>query len=331
MTRWIVIGMLALAPVLSPAVVLPSVPARAAEAAATAPDDVGRVWLRVPKQRGIKRHATRAGQLEFGDEALRFVGRKKTVELPFASMHTVSFGQMDGDVDTDWTVIELIEDGERRLYGLRDGRKLGFGQRTPAIHERIVELVRRHGAAQYGVPDDARAYDRFDRQFTTALPDGWVARIAELIYVGDRAPWGTLIFLPGELVAGRDDPGVDAELAARLRAGDVPAVTLERREAPRGAACDGFGPRAHEAIAAQLAAAPFGDPAYADASFDVDEALVDGCAVLRLTASGAGGSALITDAVVHDDVLYLLGATGHPDSKAARALALEHLRFAKAR
>jgi hypothetical protein len=195
---------------------------------------------------------------------------------------------MRGDVDTDWVVMTVIDESGKRLVGLRDGRKLGYGQHSDEIYNAILFAVRHAGAAQYEVPEGFRTYDELDGQFTMGIPVEWSISHRTLIATEESGYWGEVIFSDEPVVS---DAGPDVELREKqrreaLRAiddGESGAIFVDRREALRGMRCEGFSEKAIASLEQWASEDPLFDQGRGvEESRRTEPTIIDGCTGVRI-------------------------------------------------
>lgn len=275
-----------------------------------------KVWFRTGKKRGWG-GAGLTGALTISETELHLSSHKRDVSVPLDSILRVSYGKMRGDVDTDWIVMSVLEEGERRLIGFRDGRKFGYGQQTDEIRETIMAVIRQAGAAQYGVPEGFRAYDELDEQFTMAIPLGWSVYHRTLIATGQHGFRGEAIFSREPVVSETErDPERREELRRQaLRAiddGEAGAFFVDRREAPRGMRCEGFTEKGMARLQQWVAEDPlFDEGRGVDESVRTEPVVIDGCSGLRIVRHSRrpeGVERVLDLRVVSDDeIVFLIG------------------------
>lgn len=295
-------------------------PAQAVQpkASATAPKTIEKVWYRNEKRSGLGNPFHFAGDLTLGERSLQLKARKKTITIPMEAIHVLSFGKMEGDVDTDWAVLGLKAAGGVRRVGFRDGRKLGYGQRTEEIYESIRQALKQAGAAQYQVPAGYRTYEALESQLTLAMPQDWTGYILSLVMSEERAPWGTIIFSAEPILsversaAGELKSQENPQALQRVLAGGMPAFFLEREPAAKGTTCKGL---SQEALSKLMERAER-DAALGDGGTWLEpprseQASMDGCSAVRIQGRcrRADGHEVRLDlrAVAHGDTLYLFG------------------------
>ncbi len=220
-----------------------------------------RVWYRTEKQRGVL-GSKLSGDLTISGDSLQIVGAKRDIVIPTASIGIISLGTMRGDVDTEWAVLSVDSSAATRFVGLRDGRKMGYGQHTKRIYDTLIEAARRHGFAQYNVPAGFVPYTELDFQFAMAVPQGWFSYHDAVESVDGQALWGRTIFTPDAAIdpAGKSPEQRESarrEAAAGIRRGAVVAWIIDRREAEAGMSCSGFSERGVARLLKRVAEDPF--------------------------------------------------------------------------
>lgn len=196
------------------------------------PKTLSGVWLKTPGKK-------LTGDLILTEDGLEFDSRKRQVFIPFDEVDLLGFGRLPGDVDTDWAILRVVEDGLYRRYAIRDGRRFGYGTRTVEIYRLLREVMEAQRAGQFRTAEGHQALTLFDTQFTTEYPDDWHVSHRELIESDRDGFFGTAVIADVEL----------APDAAELPPG---AFVFHRRPAAKGMVCEGFGKRGLEALAAVL-------------------------------------------------------------------------------
>jgi len=275
------------------------------------PRTIDRVWYRKGTKRALG-GASISGDLTVTSEGLELTGRKKTLVIPLGSLRQVSFGKMRGDVDTDWVVLAVERDGEEELVGLRDGKRLGYGERTRGIYELLRRTVRSFAAAQYAVPSGWRTYDELDHQLTLSLPQGWFSAHESVVTVDGLPLWGTTVFSAQPIPAGSEDPAGRRRAFEAVSAGTTAAVILGRRETSRGMRCTGFSDAARRTVEQRLRAlgARTQQAPWELGDLELGAQSLDGCSGLRLVGRGrrADGAEVVLDAraIAAEGSLFML-------------------------
>jgi hypothetical protein len=294
------------------------------EVAGTAPASVTfpKVWFNTEKKRGWGR-SRMTGVLTLTDTELSFSSRKRDVVVPLDSIHRLSYSKMRGDVDTDWILLAVLEEGERRIVGIRDGRKFGYGQHTDEMYETILERFRHVGVAQYDVPRGYRAYDELDGQFTMAIPTDWFTYHRSLINTGESRFWGEVVFSPQPVVEGvEQEPEAREEQRQRvLRTiddGEIGAFFVDRRETRRGMLCEGFSEKAMQRLQQWIAEDPLFDQGRGiEESVRTEPIVIDGCSGLRFVRHsrrpGEAERVLDLRVISDDEIVFLFGLRSHAD------------------
>jgi tRNA(Leu) C34 or U34 (ribose-2'-O)-methylase TrmL len=323
-----------------------SPPATPLDTSAITGPTIEKVWYRSEKKTGITNPFAFSGDLILGERALQLKAKEKKITIPMEAIHVFSYGKMEGDVDTDWVVLGLRTPEGLRLVGMRDGRKLGYGQRTEEIREAVREALKRSGAAQYKVPAGYRTYEALESQLTLAMPQSWTGYILSLVMAGERARAGTIVFTEKPVLAVERAPSgelkskEDHQALDRVLAGEALAFFLEKEPAAKGVSCKGL---SQEAVAKLMERArndallgPGGswlEPPHSE------PATLDRCAGLRIQgrARRADGREVLLDlrAAAHGETLYLFGLRAPAaDDKGYREpfeTAIASIRFSVAR
>lgn len=298
---WMAMALVLLGPAARPS------PPSAEDSSAPLPDTLQRVWYTTNQKNAPGRRFRLNGDLKLGQSSLDFDTGKRTLSIPMDQVHTISFGRMRRDVDTDWAVLAVGKPSPTHLVGFRDGRKLGFGQRTGEIYEAIKGALERAAAAQYDVPAGFSTFEGIEDQLTLALPEGWEAYLQSLVFVDDRAPWGTTVFSSRPVP---QDPADRASTLQRVLDAAVPSFFLDRREAGKRTSCKGLSAGTREELLAS-ASSLLGSGATVAEAPRVEPVSIGGCSGLRILASGtsAGGAGVVLDlrAVAQRDTLFVFG------------------------
>lgn len=267
------------------------------------PLTIEHVWFRSEPGKAWIRIAHSAGDLTIGKERLAFSTRKKTVELPVERIRMVTFGKIKGDVDTDWALLDVGDERSATVVAIRDGSKFGYGQRTREIYERLRAALESIPAAQYRVGRGFRAFDDFNLQFTMAVPESWESYLESVVFVGERAPWGTVLFSSEPIRRTAEDGGpltADRDALGRVLDGTVPAFFVVRRAAERGMGCNGFSAKGLErllGLAAEGSLFP-GGGTFVRIPSTAPETL-DHCNALRMRGTVASRKGVETEVDLH--------------------------------
>ena len=207
------------------------------------PHTITRVWSRTAKKTKGLPGGRNMGDLTLTDEALEFVGNseKSSFGVPMTDIRVVSYGKMKGDVDTDWAILEVQREGGPTLIGLRDGRRMGYGERTQEIFEAIRDATRQVGAAQYDAPQGFATYDGLDPYFTMVYPAGRSTVHRSVIQTPDQV-LGVL-----EFVSAEDEASV---------------IRLERSDVRPGMSPRGFSEKARARLLESTLKSPMLDEGY---------------------------------------------------------------------
>ena len=273
------------------------------------PRTIAGVWMRTGTDRGITGPKL-SGDLVITPESLELLAGKRDLSFPFDAVRMISFGTMRGDVDTEWVALTLVRGGKRELIGLRDGRKLGYGQRTGELYRELRDTARRFAWAQFSASEGYRPYTELDRVFAIEVPAEWTLYHHDLVHVDGVMRYGTVVFTAEPLLEADDPKGkARGHALAKIQQGAVSAWIVTRREALGGMKCEGFDKGALPALGEIVAADPFfGRPFGFDAPPEFAPVEIDGCAGLRLVArAGASSAVLDLRAVAREGTLVLVG------------------------
>lgn len=212
------------------------------------PLTIERVWFK-PSKKLINS----GGDLTISAEGLELVKNKKTIVVPLDELYVLSYGRFKSDVDTEWSVLGFGEQGPSTLLAIRDGKKLGYGQRTRRIYDQLRAAMKLLGVGQFRVPPGYTTYEAFATQFTLAIPEDWDSYMQSLVVQADGQSWGTAIFssekiehpyrTAGEIAHLEDDPDL-----RRVLGGEVPAFFVARGEIESGMDCNGFTDKAKQRL-----------------------------------------------------------------------------------
>lgn len=302
------------------------------------PITLERVWFRTVRGGAWIRLGNSSGDLTIRPDALAFTTNKKTVELPIERVHSLTYGRIRADVDTEWVLLGVGERRSDTIVAIRDGKKLGYGQRTHEIYETLKRALRSLGAAHYRVPEGFRAFDNFDLVFSLAYPETWDPYIEDVVIVGDRAPFGSVVFSSEPLRhASAEGPVVDEAAVARALGGEVPAFFVERLPAEKGMKCKGFSAKGSQRLLElALEGRLFPHGAGTEATPAAAPEMIDFCNGLRLSGraraeAGATGARVELHAAASNGTLFVFGMRARPEvweqTRAVLAQVLETVRF----
>jgi hypothetical protein len=286
------------------------------------PLTIERVWFK-PSKKLI----SSGGDLTISEEGLELVTKKKTVLIALDDLYVLSYGRFKSDVDTEWSVLGIGQRGPAELLAIRDGKKLGYGQRTQRIYDKLKAALQQLAAAQYDVPPGYVTYEAFAKQFTLAIPANWDTHSESLVVEGDGRAWGTAIFSAeeieyahrpmGQIVHIEDDP-----VLRRVFAGEVPAFFVARRQAESGMDCTGFSEKARRRLVEREQQRTVDVLGYAlEAPFSLSPATVGLCSGLRAQGRSRrpDGQAILIDLylVAHERTEYVFGIRALEETYAA--------------
>ena len=273
------------------------------------PRTIASVWMRTGTERGITGPKL-SGDLVITPESLELLAGKRDLSIPFDVVRMISFGTMRGDVDTEWVVLSVVRDGKRELIGLRDGRKLGYGQHTGELYDALRDTARRFSWAQFATSEGFRPYTELDRVFAMDVPADWAMYHHDLVHVDGVVRYGTVVFTALPLLEADDPKGKARPRAlAKIQDGAVSAWIVTRREALGGMKCEGFDRGALAALGEIVAADPFfGRPFDFAAAPAFESSQIDGCTGVRLVARAAAPPVVLDlRAVAREGTLVLVG------------------------
>ena len=224
------------------------------------PRTIQKIWYRTGKERGFT-GPKHSGDLMITRDSLEFLSKKADISIPFESVGMVSFGKMRGDVNTDWVVLTVRDAGLQRLIGFRDGRRMGYGHRTPEIYETVIDVAEELSWGQFSAPDGLEPYTELDHVFAVAVPKGWASYHHEMISSDGSVFWGTVVFTPDAMTTDASEnhlEGTERELALEaIQRGETTAWVLRRVESKGGMSCEGFTDKALKTLGGWIARDPF--------------------------------------------------------------------------
>ena len=259
------------------------------------PRTIEKIWYRTGKERGFigRKHS---GDLMITRDSLEFLSKKADITVPVESIEMVSFGKMRGDVNTDWVVLTIRDGTVQRLIGFRDGRKMGYGARTPEIFETVLDIAEELSWGQFAAPAKLEPYTELDHVFAVAVPQGWSSYHHEMISTEGSVFWGTVVFTPEPMTSDAAEThleGTERELALEaIQRGETTAWVIRRVESRSGMSCEGFTQKALKTLAGWVARDPFlGVPFEAPTSTVFEPETVGGCRGVRASLRAQGSMA----------------------------------------
>lgn len=226
-------------------------PAAADEVESAYPRTIEKIWYRTGQNLGFA-GPKHSGDLMITRNSLEFLSKKADISIPFEAVGMISFGKMRGDVNTDWVVLTIDDGGARRLIGFRDGRKLGYGVRTPDIYESVLDVAEELSWGQFTAPEGLVPYTELDHVFAVAVPQGWPSYHHEMISSGGDVFWGTVIFTPESMTSDASEnhlDGTERELALEaIQRGESSAWIVRRVASKGGMTCEGFTDKALKSL-----------------------------------------------------------------------------------
>ena len=208
------------------------------EAPVEFPVSFAKAWYRPAIKSGFG-SGKQSGLLTVSTEGVEFSSKKASDFIPWSRVEMVSYGRMSGDTDTKWVVLGLAPiAGQRHYAGLRDGSRMGYGEKTVPIFDAVIEAMRLAGAGPYDVPEGSVPYVTRFLQFSLALPEGWSGfEVSNTLHDGWPV-WGRTLFTPQNLKDLRSDELRLKRALASITDGAAAAVQLDRLEAGQGFSCD---------------------------------------------------------------------------------------------
>jgi len=258
------------------------------------PRTIHKIWYRTGKQRGFT-GPKHSGDLMITRDSLEFLSKKADITIPFESVGMISFGKMRGDVNTDWVVLTVRDGTTQELIGFRDGRKAGYGGRTPEIYETVLDIAEELGWAQFTAPEKLEPYTELDHLFAVAVPQGWSSYHHEMVSTDGTVYWGTVIFTPEPMTSDSSEDhlgGTERELALEaIQRGETTAWIVRRVESRGGMSCEGFTEKALKTLGKWIAQDPFlGVPFEAPESPAFEPSIVGDCRGVRMSLSADGST-----------------------------------------
>jgi hypothetical protein len=279
------------------------------------PRTIQKIWYRTGKERGFT-GPKHSGDLMITRDSLEFLSKKADITIPFESVGMISFGKMRGDVNTDWVVLTVRDGGARRLIGFRDGRKMGYGSRTPEIFETVLDVAEELSWAQFTAPEKLEAYTELDHVIAVAVPQDWSSYHHEMVSTEGSVFWGTVIFTPELMTSDASEnhlEGTERELALEaIQRGETTAWIIRRVQSGGGMSCDGFTKKALKTLAGWITRDPFlGVPFEATDSAVFEPSTIGVCQGVRMSLHADDSTTpvpvLEVRAVSQGDVTLILG------------------------
>ena len=269
-----------------------------AEEPVVLPQTVARVWMKTPVKK-------LTGDLILTHDGIEFDSDKRRVFLAYDSVDVLTLGPLKGDVDTEWAVLRVIEDGLYRRYAIRDGRRLGYGTRTMELYELLRSVLSLKHAGQFRAAEGYVPFTLFDLQFATEYPGEWEITHRVLIEADGGRFYGTAVVAP------------DAVSPAST---EIPpgAFLLHRRPAERDMTCAGFGKKGLQSLVDLLA--ELGHPGLDAEGWTA--APLGGCAGLRRQV--AGHKPAVFHAATDGETLVVLELPVSSPPDASRRAPFEH-------
>jgi len=256
----------------------------APEAAPTARLVITRAWVLDGGKNRFGPDRT-SGDLLFFDDRVELVGPKQGWVVPYTSIERVSLGKLEGDVDSDWIVMDADDPAVGCHIAFRDGKRFGFAPRTPEWYRDVREVLRAAGAAQFTAPAGFTPFNGLESQLSFVYPEGWEIEVLDTVV--------------------RD--GVNVGGAFRLHWGTRADVVVERRPEVGRKWCSGIPSGELDALAEELAASErFAGGGPGGVPLTVESVAIDHCTGARLTGSGPAREVQVS-AVSNQGTLFLFG------------------------
>ncbi len=279
------------------------------------------VWYRSGDRAASLKSYDSSGVLTVNADTIRFESKKKTFEIPNATIQSVALDKMTNNPfdPNQWGIVRF-GDGSAGVAAFKDGHGLGHGMDTERIYQALSAAA---DAARRAVPSVARAadvvpagfirYQAFQNQFTMIIPEDWMAYDQSQAMKGVPGRFGLIFFMPStDFVLDPEGNGRTAsmEVVIGLSGGEIPSFFVQRQAAGDGMSCSGFSEKATKGILRLIADEElFGKAAEIAQAPQAEPTEVAGCRGLKLYGSArpAGGSQWIvrTYAVSDGEMLYL--------------------------
>jgi hypothetical protein len=302
------------------------------------PLTVDKLWYRA----GGKR---RQGDLIVSEDGFELVAKKRAFSIPLDRIQFISYGEMKGDVDTEWVLLTVGVSPPYDLVGLRDGKKWGYGGRTKEVYQQLRRALEQLAAGQFRVAPGYQAYEGPDHGCALAIPEDWSTYLESLVVVAGRSAWGTTILSaqPIRTIETKADGEVravdDLELLDAILAGERLGFFIERGRASRGMSCSGFSESARERVLTRVRQdIAFGEDFEVLASPAATVDSVGSCEALHIMGRSRrpDGAELVLElyAAARGETLYLFGlralADRYEDHRKTFAASIATIRFAVA-
>ncbi|MDH3626280.1 MAG: hypothetical protein OEV00_05025 [Acidobacteriota bacterium] len=235
--RWTVVLVVGIS--LGLALPAPAIHAEEPDETLNLPLTIEQVWYRTERKRGVVGAKSR-GDLTISESSFDYVARKESFTLALDTVHGIFIGKMRGDVDTDWVLLWVGSPESPDLIGFRDGRRMGYGQRTEEIYRTLRIALKQTQSAQYRSPAGYVPYDRSGREFAISIPEQWIG-VRRTFEQREKGPHlGTTVFGSRERVLDTPPSATDRQR------GDE--VVLQRRPISPRLSCDAFGKRGVDTV-----------------------------------------------------------------------------------
>jgi hypothetical protein len=289
------------------------------------PLTIEKVWFKPVRQSGAAKMKKLTGPLMIDDSGLEVVGKQDSVHIPLDSISMISLGKFGNDVDTEWVLLQLVGGEPNRVVGIRDGRRLGYGQQTRELFHTVREVMRSLSAAQYRVEPGHRLFDQISFQMTFAVPEDWSHFIHSAVTIGERVAQGTILFSaePIDRMIEHDE-ALDGVLT-----GETAGFYLDRVDPGKGRNCDGLTPKQNdlllERVAGELGIGGFEIVDHPSAT----DFTIAGCRGVRVEGRGrhADGREKLADlrVVSNGETMFLFGMYSTADGDTAHRDSFERV------
>jgi hypothetical protein len=90
-----------------------------------------------------------SGTFTMGATTLDYHSDRFDLHVPVSALRGVTIGRMKKDTLNDWALVEYEEAGAKHVAGFRDGKNLGYGADTVAIHDAVrVKILATRGPGE---------------------------------------------------------------------------------------------------------------------------------------------------------------------------------------